>query len=233
MSWHILCLRPNSRGDIIMIDKSKYVKTAEGSYKSTAFENPESIYMDEYWSAHRNHSTIEEQKTNVVEKNQMVIREVGEGPVLEIGCAPGTLLGRLKTMGYDCMGIEVDPRYGYELRKNAKCAIHFGLFPEVTKDFIGGFFGTVIALDVIEHVEDGQGFLRECNRLLKPKGTLIIQAPIILEDGAMDDNMWHYVEHVIIYSIQHLEVLLQEQGFRVDSVKRWKVGHEQIVATKL
>lgn len=216
-----------------MIDKSKYVKTSEGSYKSTAFENPETIYMDEYWSAHRNHSTIEEQKANVVEKNQMVIREVVEGPVLEIACAPGTLLGKLKTMGYDCMGIEVDPRYGYELRKNAKCAIHFGLFPSVTKDFIGDFFGTIIALDVIEHVEDGMGFLRECSRLIKSGGTLIIQAPIILEDGAMDDNMWHAVEHIWIYGIDHLKTMLYEVGFDVNSVKRWKVGHEQIVATKL
>jgi len=233
MSWHILCLRPNSRGDIIMIDKSKYVKTAEGSYKSTAFENPESIYMDEYWSAHRNHSTIEEQKTNVVEKNQMVIHQVIEGPVLEIACAPGTLLGRLKGMGHDCMGIEVDPQYKYDLRKNAKCAIHFGFFPEVTRDWFGDFFTNIIALDVIEHVEDGMGFLRECSRLIKSGGVLIIQAPIILDDGLMDDKMWNTTEHIWIYGIDHLKTMLYEVGFEVKSVGRWKSGHEQVVAIKL
>lgn len=215
-----------------MIDKSKYILTPEGSYKSTAFENPIDIYTDNYWSSHRNHSTIEEQKANVVDKNQMVLQQVIDGPVLEIACAPGTLLGRLKRNGHDCIGIEVDPQYKYDLRNNAMCAIHFGLFPEVTKDWFGQFFNNIIALDVIEHVEDGSAFLLECNRLLKPGGVLIIQAPIVLNDGLMDDEMFHYIEHIWIYSINHFQSLLEENGFAMKSVKRWKVGHEQVVAIK-
>lgn len=215
-----------------MIDKSKYELLPDGSYKSMAYADPSQLYMGDYWSHERNHSTIEEQKANVKEKNRMVIGNVIDGPVLEIACAPGTLLGDLKRLGHDCIGIEVDPQYKYDILKNAMCSVHFGMFPEITEDWIGEFFGNVVALDVIEHVEDGIAFLMECNRLLKPSGRLIIQAPIILEDGLMDEKMFNYSEHIWIYSIGRFTEMLNECGFELLSVGRWKSGHEQVVALK-
>lgn len=109
----------------------------------------------------------------------------------------------------------------------------FGFFPEVTKDLKSESFSNIVALDVIEHVEDGDAFLKECNRLLVKDGVLVIQAPIMLEDGLMDERAFHYIEHIWIYSIQHITELLNANGFKVINVDRWKPMHEQITCIKV
>ena len=84
----------------------------------------------------------------------------------------------------------------------------FGFFPEITKRWNKGWdanqFSNIIALDVFEHIEDSIGFLSECNWLMVKGGHLIIQSPIILEDGQMDDKMFNGLEHIWIYGIQDL-----------------------------
>lgn len=218
------------------IDKSKYIQLENGTYKSTAWDKPENIYMDDYWSSNRAHSTIEGQVGNVVQKNELVKKHLfkgGKKAILEIACAPGILLGHLADE-YRTVGIEVDPRYEWDIKKFCgDTKLYFGYFPEVTDEWQSGQFSNIIGLDVIEHVEDGLGFLKECNRLLQKNGRLIIQAPIILEDGLMDERAFHYVEHIWIYSIQHLTELAAEAGFKVVHIDRWKPMHEQVVFRKV
>jgi hypothetical protein len=64
-------------------------------------------------------------------------------------------------------------------------------------------------------------------------GHLIIQSPIILEDGQMDDKMFNGLEHIWIYGIEDLKQLLLDNGFEVLKVDRHQVGHEQITAIKI
>ena len=218
-----------------MIDKSKFKLLDNGSYKSLEFDNPSNIYFDNYWSSNRNHSTIDEQVFNVIGKNELVkskITNIEPKCILEIACAPGFLLGELSD-DYKTFGIEVDKKYESEIKKYAKSSeLLFGFFPEVTKNLESEKFSNIIALDVIEHVEDGNSFIKECNRLLIKDGILIIQAPIILEDGLVNDSMFHYIEHIWIYSIKHLSELLNKNGFKVIDINRWESGHEQITSIK-
>ena len=219
-----------------MIDKSKYIQLENGTYKSTAYDKPENIYMDDYWSSNRAHSTIHQQVDNVIEKNRLVKQHIFDGgnkAVLEIACAPGILLGHLSSE-YRTVGIEVDPRYAEDIKSLSNGSeLHFGYFPEVTKEWEAGQFSNIIALDVIEHVEDGLGFLQECHRLLEKGGHCIIQAPIILEDGIMDERAFHYIEHIFIYSIEHISQLANEAGFDVINIDRYKPMHEQVVLRKV
>jgi 2-polyprenyl-3-methyl-5-hydroxy-6-metoxy-1,4-benzoquinol methylase len=219
-----------------MIDRSKYIQLENGTYKSTAYDKPENIYMDDYWSSNRAHSTIHQQVGNVIEKNRLVKQHIFDGgnkAVLEIACAPGILLGHLSSE-YRTVGIEVDPRYAEDIKSLSNGSeLHFGYFPEVTKKWEAGQFSNIIALDVIEHVEDGLGFLQECHRLLENGGHCIIQAPIILEDGIMDERAFHYIEHIFIYSIEHISQLANEAGFDVIDIDRYKPMHEQVVLRKV
>ena len=217
------------------IDKSKYIQLDNGTFKSTAWDKPENIYMDDYWSSNRAHSTIDQQVGNVIGKNELVKKHLYNGgtkAVLEIACAPGILLGHLSG-DYRTVGIEVDQRYEHDIKRLSNGSeLHWGYFPEVTKEWEAGQFSNIIGLDVIEHVEDGLGFLKECHRLLCDGGRAIIQAPIILEDGIMDERAFHYIEHIWIYSIKHITQLANEAGFDVINIDRWKPMHEQIVLQK-
>ena len=218
-----------------MVDKSQYTKLDNGSYKSNAFGSPEEIYTDNYWSHDKGHSTIDEQIANVVEKNELVkaaIIDIYPHAVLEIACAPGILLKQLSEKYYTA-GIEVDASYKSDLERiSPNSQFLFGFFPEVTEFLVSDLYSNIIALDVIEHVEDGNAFLKECNRLLVKGGRLIIQAPMTLYDGIEPDAMFHVQEHIWIYHIKHLTELLEQNGFYVIEFTRWKVGHEQVVAVK-
>jgi 2-polyprenyl-3-methyl-5-hydroxy-6-metoxy-1,4-benzoquinol methylase len=206
------------------------------SYKSKVFGNPKDIYTDNYWSTPIR-SSIDEQVSNVVDKNRLVIENlthIEPKRNLEIACSPGVLLGEMCDLGFTCYGIEVDSKYKEQIHKYSKEAmLVFGFFPEVTKEMPINSFSNIIALDVFEHIEDSNGFFEECNRLMVTGGNLIIQSPIILEDGQMDGKMFNGLEHIWIYGIEDLKDLLFINGFEVLKIDRHRVGHEQIVAKKI
>jgi len=214
---------------------SEYEKIGN-SYKSKVFGNPQHIYTDNYWSTPIR-SSIDEQVGNVVDKNRLVIEnltDIEPKMNLEIACSPGILLGEMSDLGFECVGIEVDEKYKDQIAKySGDSVLMFGFFPEITKDLEVTKFSNIIALDVFEHIEDSNGFLEECNRLMVTGGHLIIQSPIILEDGQMDDKMFNGLEHIWIYGIEDLKDLLFINGFEVLKVDRHIVGHEQIVAKKI
>ena len=105
------------------------------------------------------------------------------------------------------------------------------MFPDFEWD--SNQFSNIIALDVFEHIEDSKGFLRECNRLMVKGGHLIIQSPIILTDGQMDEKMFNGLEHIWIYGIEDMKALLIENGFIIYNIQRHQVGHEQVTAVKI
>jgi 2-polyprenyl-3-methyl-5-hydroxy-6-metoxy-1,4-benzoquinol methylase len=216
-----------------MIDE--YAKIGN-SYKSKVFGNPQDIYTDNYWSTPIR-SSIDEQVSNVVDKNRLVIKNlthIEPKMNLEIACSPGILLGEMTDLGFECVGIEVDDKYKEQIQKYSKDAeLHFGFYPKVAELWGNKQFSNIIALDVFEHIEDSNTFLSECNRLLIKNGHLIIQSPIILEDGQMDDKMFNGLEHIWIYGIEDLHEIFQIHGFKVIDIQRHKVGHEQITAIKL
>jgi 2-polyprenyl-3-methyl-5-hydroxy-6-metoxy-1,4-benzoquinol methylase len=215
--------------------REHYTKTPEGSYKSNYFKKPEDIYLDEYWSSKQNHSTIHEQVNNVREKNELVkaaLTQIEPNTILEIACAPGILLGELSE-SFQTHGIEVDETYKNDIQHLAQSAkLHFGFFPEITKDWQPETFSNIIALDVLEHVEDGMAFLKECHRLLCEGGRLIIQAPIMFEPDIMDEKQFHETEHIWIYSLNHLVLMAMSCGLYLKECSQWKLGHEQIVFEK-
>lgn len=215
-----------------MIDE--YIKIGN-SYKSKVFGNPQDIYTDNYWSTPIR-SSIDEQVNNVVEKNKLVTSNltlIEPRKNLEIACSPGVLLGEM-SRNFECVGIEVDYKYKHEIEKYSNgSALHFGFFPEISKEWDSEQFSNIIALDVFEHIEDSKGFLRECHRLMVKGGHLIIQSPIILTDGQMDEKMFNGLEHIWIYGIEDLKLLLQLYGFIIHDIQRHIVGHEQITAIKI
>ena len=206
------------------------------SYKSKVFGNPQEIYTDNYWSTSIR-SSIDQQVSNVVDKNRLVLENLNHIKPkmnLEIACSPGILLAEMSNLGFKCLGIEVDEKYKEQIQKYSKDAeLHFGFFPQVAAEWGSEQFSNIIALDVFEHIEDSNTFLSECNRLMVKGGHLIIQSPIILEDGQMDDKMFNGLEHIWIYGIADLHEICQNKGFKVIDIQRHKVGHEQITAKKL
>lgn len=97
------------------------------------------------------------------------------GRVLDVGCGSGDILNELRRLRWRVEGVDPDPQ---AVRLAAR---NYGLDVEVgtveTRDYPPDHFDAVIASHVIEHVYDPVSFLKECWRVLRPGGILVIATP--------------------------------------------------------
>lgn len=97
--------------------------------------------------------------------------------VLEGGCGLGPYLIRLKSLGYDMVGVDynVPPLQriaGYDRSILLACADVQGL------PFVDSSFGAYMSLGVIEHFTEGpEKAIREAYRVLEPGGHFIVKVP--------------------------------------------------------
>lgn len=195
-----------------------------GSYRSTAPEDPKTLYGPDYWDGLlRSNLTEQVYNVNVHEenfqtKNGMVLAAIAAHfeanylpteSVLELGCAPGSLLGRFRDIGFQrVVGIETERGYEAEIRKIADAPVdfRFGFFPELTIGCPNEDFSCVVALDLFEHVAEPAPFLWECHRLLKPGGLLAMMTPVLSEDTPMPERFFNAREHVWMHSKAHMDI---------------------------
>ena len=98
----------------------------------------------------------------------------GHRRILDVGCATGTMLTYLAKYG-KAQGVDMDPEavgYCHERGLTDVMESSAGSLP-----FADGTFDLATALDVIEHIDDDLGALREINRVLKPGGHLMMTVP--------------------------------------------------------
>lgn len=96
------------------------------------------------------------------------------GKVLEVGSGEGKLLG---TLARHLPELEL---HGCDVRppSSASDAYIFHLGAEGVLPFGAGSFDAVVLADVLEHVADPRGLLREIRRVLRPEGSLVAFVPI-------------------------------------------------------
>jgi len=129
--------------------------------------------------------------------------------VLDVGCGAGNMMHHLARYG-TIQGVEIDPRplklaqqRGYDARlADASAGIPFG----------DGQFDLVATLDVIEHVQDDLAALRECARVLTPKGYLLVTVPAFMFLWSRNDVL---NAHVRRYTAGELRRKLKASGFKV------------------
>ena len=103
------------------------------------------------------------------------------GDCLDCGAAGGHWFDKLSDLaGMDksrYYGVEWNPELANESRNKGLNIIHGDLNNDLP--FESGKFTCVFALSVLEHLLNGCHFLKECRRVLKDKGTLILITPNI------------------------------------------------------
>jgi 2-polyprenyl-3-methyl-5-hydroxy-6-metoxy-1,4-benzoquinol methylase len=95
------------------------------------------------------------------------------GRLLEVGCGNGKWLVRMRALGWDVMGQEVDPAAAEHVHKKKGIPVHLGPLETIEPDE----YDVVILSHVIEHVHDPVATLTACHRLLKKNGLLIVLTP--------------------------------------------------------
>jgi spore maturation protein CgeB len=177
------------------------------------------IYGNEYydfWGIRDNFQRIFDLKLRTCQKliNQAsaLIANFNSPRHLDIGCAFGYMIKAGQSSGYDSQGLEISPaadeaiRLGYNVRK---ASLEDACFTEA-------YFDLITAVDVIEHIAEPRTWLRECSRVLKEGGILLLVTPDCSSlPAVIRKSKWpHYkVEHLHYYSHRTLKRLLLEVGF--------------------
>ena len=104
--------------------------------------------------------------------------------VLDLGCGEGYLTYALRQAGYTCVGVDVSQTVVDRARRRFGHDDWFATTDEA--DFAGA--DLVLALEIIEHVPDPVGFLRDATRYLRPGGAVVATTPN--RDASPADAIW-------------------------------------------
>lgn len=154
-------------------------------------------------------------------RSLMYLEKITPGRLLEVGCGDGRRLALMHALGWEVEGQEVDPKAASHARSTYDFPVHLGAlvdlaFPEAT-------FDAIIMNHVIEHVHDPAGLLQECQRILKPGGTLVAITPNIKSYGHQYFGScwrgWEPPRHVHLFSPVTLRACAERAGFH--SIETW------------
>jgi glycosyltransferase involved in cell wall biosynthesis len=100
------------------------------------------------------------------------------GRILDLGCAGGQVAGQLRERGSFMVGVDAAPPPGTADRVDRLVVadLDAGLPPEVVEE---GPFDHLIAADVLEHLRDPAGLLRQLHEICTPDATLVVTLPNI------------------------------------------------------
>jgi SAM-dependent methyltransferase len=96
---------------------------------------------------------------------------------LDVGCGVGQVVARLATAGFEAHGVDVSgPNIERARRVSERCQLYDGR----TLPFPDRHFASVGALNVLEHVDEPEAFLRELVRVTEIGGRIVVSSPNFL-----------------------------------------------------
>ena len=98
------------------------------------------------------------------------------GNLLDVGCANGEFLSLAKKHGFDVYGVEANTHTA-DIAKNNGLPVFNGTLEEAR--FENNYFSVIYLGDIIEHVTDPVALLKECKRILKKEGMIVVSTPNI------------------------------------------------------
>ncbi len=148
---------------------------------------------------------------------------------LDIGCvmhdpkrytSPYWLHGAIEKVAFELVGIDID-REGIKYLQNIGYNI---IYADAQNFFLNRTFDVIVAGDVLEHLENFDGFFKCCKNHMHENSILLISTP----------NPWHWIniirsafyydfhvnrEHVCYFSMRTLKQLLARYNFEIKDIK--------------
>jgi SAM-dependent methyltransferase len=166
---------------------------------SALYEQHQRLEDSHWWFLGRRHLVLEE-----LGRRASGTRE----PILDIGCGTGGMLPQLERFG-PAIGLDSAPEAAAACRQRGAAFVH-GWGTQLP--FRDKSFGIITALDVIEHVLDDHGLLREMYRVLRPGGLLLLTVPAYQFLWSRHDEFNHHQRR---YRRRGLRALVRGADFQI------------------
>jgi len=139
--------------------------------------------------------------------------------LLDVGCSSGVFLQSARDAGFRAQGVEPAPRAAATARASG-VEVCCGTLDEAR--FPQHRFDAITLFEVIEHLASPLALLRECHRILKPGGIMLIGTGntaswTVRSMGARWDyfSIARHGGHVSFFSTVSMRILARRAGFRV------------------
>jgi SAM-dependent methyltransferase len=136
--------------------------------------------------------------------------------VLDAGCGWGVNLEKLEAAGYRVTGLDISRRI-LQLIDSPKRSL---VEADLTRDFgpPAFRFGAILALDVIEHLDDDHAAVQRLARLLAPGGLMIVSVPALPELYSHFDRIQGHRRR---YVPETLRQAFQNSGLNIVRIFWW------------
>lgn len=180
-----------------------------------------------------------------------------EYKILDMGCSRGNDIFRinrefagfnLKFSGYDIIPRDIEYAVSVARQKGIK-NMSFKVANAENPGFEDNTFDVITCSEVMEHQKKPKQVLRECYRILKPNGVIIITTPNMEYNDVLPkrlrsrlkskvrksgkpnipegNNELHpsmpYSDHVFVVNVDNWKKMLSDIGFRVESLRRGSI----------
>jgi len=157
----------------------------------------------------------------IVVSRVMYLHGSWAGKLLDVGCGNGWFIAQMRDLGWDVLGLEPDALAAKQAHEQHGVAVHIGSLEEA--GLPDDSFDAITMHHVIEHVPHPNQTLRECARLLKPNGRLVIMTPNIQSLGhKVFREAWLHLDpprHLYLFSHQALFRGLELAGLKLVALR--------------
>ena len=143
--------------------------------------------------------------------------------LLDVGCSSGAFLGTAVKLGFRAEGVEPAAQAA-QTAQAAGLNVRHGLLRDA--GFADGQFDAITMFEVIEHLKEPLDLLRECRRILRPGGILLIGTGNAASwSMAAMGSRWEYLHiakhggHISFYTPHSANVLAQRAGFSAADIR--------------
>jgi 2-polyprenyl-3-methyl-5-hydroxy-6-metoxy-1,4-benzoquinol methylase len=153
---------------------------------------------------------------NLLSKDNSDIR------ILDVGCSNGSFVFIANSLGLQAEGVDPSEKAVNDgIKRGLK--LHLGILNDIA--FNSDSFDAITLHEVIEHVSDPVTLLKECARILRPNGVLLVGTGNTESwSRHMQKSKWNFFDmkqhggHISFFSPKSLNVLASRTGFSVAKV---------------
>lgn len=186
----------------------KFYKKIQGEYLSSRYG-----YNDVKSSFLKNILYLDPDRLEQTKYEVMYLKNT-KGKLLDIGCGSGSFLEFMRKNGWETTGVDFDEK-AIEAATAKNLNVKLGSLRE--QKFPNDYFDAITLAHVIEHVYNPVELLKECYRILKTNGKIVIATPNSESLGHkyFKEN-WRGLEpprHFQVFSPRSLPQAIKQSGF--------------------